>query len=97
MGGRSAHVPCLRTVDDAAAPAAIDPRQVREGGAVFGDLLVATAILDRRRHHRHVLAIRDESDRLREKRRSGLILPSVLTGGESAEPHHHQTTTEMPG
>jgi hypothetical protein len=41
--------------------------------AVFGDLVVATAILDRLLHHSHVVTIRGDSYRLREKRRSGLI------------------------
>ena len=48
-------------------------RGVGEWGGVFGDPVVATAILDRLMHHSTVLAIRGESYRLREKRRSGLI------------------------
>ncbi len=40
---------------------------------VFGNPVVATAILDRLLHHSHVLTIRDDSYRLREKRRSGLL------------------------
>jgi len=40
---------------------------------VFGDAVVATAILDRLLHHSHVLTIRGDSYRLREKRRSGLL------------------------
>ena len=39
----------------------------------LGDQVVATAILDRLLHHSHVLTIRGESYRLREKRRSGLL------------------------
>jgi len=39
---------------------------------VVGDPVVATAILDRPLHHSHVLTIRGDSYRLREKRRSGL-------------------------
>jgi hypothetical protein len=35
--------------------------------------VVATAILDRLLHHSHVITIRGDSYRLREKRRSGLI------------------------
>jgi DNA replication protein DnaC len=46
---------------------------VGEWGGIFGDNIVATAILDRLLHHSHVLTIRGESYRLREKRRSGLI------------------------
>jgi len=48
-------------------------RAVGEWGAVFGDPVVATAILDRLLHHSHVITIRGDSYRLREKRRSGLI------------------------
>lgn len=42
-------------------------------GEVFGDPVIATAILDRLLHHSHVINIRGESYRLREKRRSGLL------------------------
>jgi DNA replication protein DnaC len=48
-------------------------RAVSEWGTVFGDAVVATAILDRLLHHSHVLTIRGDSYRLREKRRSGLL------------------------
>jgi len=48
-------------------------RAVGEWGQVFGDAVVATAILDRLLHHSHVLTIRGDSYRLREKRRSGLL------------------------
>src|SRR6516225_3034861 len=45
-------------------------RSIGEWGTVFGDAVVATAILDRLLHHSHVLTIRGDSYRLREKRRS---------------------------
>jgi DNA replication protein DnaC len=48
-------------------------RSVTEWGTVFGDPVVATAILDRLLHHSHVVTIRGDSFRLREKRRAGLI------------------------
>ena len=48
-------------------------RSVGEWGAVFGDPVVATAILDRLLHHSHVITIRGDSYRLREKRRAGLL------------------------
>ncbi|MBF0125606.1 MAG: hypothetical protein HQM02_00190, partial [Magnetococcales bacterium] len=38
----------------------------------------ATAILDRLLHHSHVVTIRGESYRLREKRRSGLLKTGLL-------------------
>ena len=48
-------------------------RSVSEWGTVLNDPVVATAILDRLLHHSHVLTIRGDSYRLREKRRSGLL------------------------
>ena len=54
-------------------------RAVGEWGAVFGDAVVATAILDRLLHHSHVITIRGDSYRLREKRRSGLIKTPALS------------------
>ena len=48
-------------------------RSVGEWGEVFGDAVVATAILDRLLHHSHVLTITGESFRLREKRRAGAL------------------------
>ena len=53
-------------------------RSVGEWGEVFGDPMVATAILDRMLHHSHVVMIRGESYRLREKRRSGLLKDGTL-------------------
>ena len=40
---------------------------------MFGDPVVATAILDRLLHRSHVVTIRGDSYRLREKRRAGLL------------------------
>jgi len=54
-------------------------RAVGEWGSVFGDPVVATAILDRLLHHSHVLTIRGDSYRLREKRRSGLLQKTTAT------------------
>ena len=51
-------------------------RAVSEWGDVFGDPVVATAILDRLLHHSHVITIRGESYRLKEKRRAGLLTAS---------------------
>lgn len=53
-------------------------RSIGEWGNVFGDPVVATAILDRLLHHSHVITIRGDSYRLREKRRSGLIKAAPL-------------------
>jgi DNA replication protein DnaC len=54
-------------------------RPVMEWGEVFGDQVVATAILDRLLRHSHVVTIRGDSYRLREKRRSCLIRPARKT------------------
>jgi DNA replication protein DnaC len=48
-------------------------RAVSEWGGVFGDAVVATAILDRLLHHSHVITVRGDSYRLRAKRRAGLV------------------------
>ena len=48
-------------------------RPVGEWDIVFGDGVLATAILDRLLHHSHVIAIKGESYRLREKKRAGLL------------------------
>ncbi|MBU6353759.1 MAG: IS21-like element helper ATPase IstB [Cyanobacteria bacterium REEB498] len=57
-------------------------RPVEEWDEVFGDQVVAAAILDRLLHHSHVVTIRGDSYRLREKSRSGLFRPQA--GGSSS-------------
>lgn len=47
-------------------------------GEVFGDAVLATAILDRLLHHSHVITIKGDSYRLREKRKSGLLRPTKV-------------------
>ena len=44
-----------------------------EWGELLGDTVIASAVLDRLQHHSHVLNIRGESFRLREKRQAGLF------------------------
>ena len=41
---------------------------------LLGDSVIASAVLDRLLHHSHVLNIRGERYRLREKRQAGLFL-----------------------
>lgn len=58
-----------------------------EWGEVFGgDPVIASAILDRLLHHSHVISIRGDSFRLKEKREAGLFSHSLPlpkpTGGE---------------
>jgi DNA replication protein DnaC len=43
-------------------------------GTVFGDQVIATAILDRLLHHSTIVNIKGESYRLKEKRKAGLLL-----------------------
>jgi DNA replication protein DnaC len=59
-------------------------QRVSEWGTVFGDEVLATAILDRLLHHSHTLMITGESYRLREKRKSGLFRTVVTPA--SVEP-----------
>lgn len=42
-------------------------------GAIFGDPIIATAILDRLLHHSTTINIRGESYRLKERRKAGLV------------------------
>jgi DNA replication protein DnaC len=60
-------------------------RAISEWGNVFGDAVVATAILDRLLHHSHVITIRGDSYRLREKRRTGLLKAPGFTQSVPAQ------------
>ncbi len=51
----------------------------------MGDTVIATAILDRLLHHSHVINIRGESYRLKDKRQSGLLTSSRLLTLTAAE------------
>jgi hypothetical protein len=44
-----------------------------EWGSIFGDPIIATAILDRRLHHSTTVNIRGESYRLKQRRKAGLL------------------------
>ncbi len=61
-----------------------------EWGELLGDTVIASAILDRLLHHSHVLNIRGESYRLREKRQAGLFRSHHLLGvaPESGNDNH---------
>ena len=52
-------------------------------GEVFGDTVIASAILDRLLHHATTINIKGESYRLKEKRRAGLLRPAPTA--ETAE------------
>jgi DNA replication protein DnaC len=53
---------------------------VTQWGQVFGDEMIAAAVLDRLLHHSHVLVVQGESYRLKQKKRAGLVARSA---GES--------------
>jgi DNA replication protein DnaC len=46
---------------------------------IFGDPIIATAILDRLLHHSHVLNIKGDSYRLKEKQKAGLLKKALTT------------------
>lgn len=49
-------------------------------GEVFGDTVIASAILDRLLHHATTINIKGDSYRLKEKRRAGLLRPAATPG-----------------
>lgn len=53
-----------------------------EWGNIFGDSIIATAILDRLLHHSTTVNIRGESYRLKERRKAGLLHPRGTTPEE---------------
>jgi DNA replication protein DnaC len=54
-------------------------------GSIFGDPIIATAILDRLLHHSTTINIRGESYRLKDRRRAGLLpTPGTEAGAEGA-------------
>jgi DNA replication protein DnaC len=58
-------------------------------GQVFGDQIIATALLDRLLHHSTIINIKGESYRLKEKRKAGLLTrsePFTAQPEEAAEP-----------
>ena len=46
---------------------------ITQWGHVFGDEVIAAAVLDRVLHHSHILIIQGDSFRLRQKKRAGLL------------------------
>lgn len=63
-----------------------------EWGEIFGEQVIATAILDRLLHHATTVNIKGESYRLKEKRRAGLI--QNRSGQSPSETETDQTTEE---
>lgn len=58
---------------------------VTHWGHVFGDDVLAAAILDRLLHHSHTLMIQGESYRLKQKRKAGVLgNPAIVPGSRGA-------------
>jgi DNA replication protein DnaC len=53
-------------------------------GSIFGDPIIATAILDRLLHHSTTINIRGESYRLKDRRKAGLFPRAEEDGGRTA-------------
>ena len=51
-------------------------------GGIFGDNVIASAILDRLLHHSHTINIKGESYRLKDKRRAGTFPKPILVPGK---------------
>ena len=60
-----------------------------EWGELLGDTVIVSAVLDRLLHHSHVLNIRGESYRLREKRQAGLFSSHHLLGTDQDNANDH--------
>ena len=60
-----------------------------EWGELLGDTVIASAVLDRLLHHSHVLNIRGQSYRLREKRQAGLFPSQQLLSQPPEGPREH--------
>jgi DNA replication protein DnaC len=54
---------------------------VTQWGAVFGDEVLAAAILDRLLHHSHTMVIQGESYRLKQKKKAGLVSAASSKAG----------------
>jgi DNA replication protein DnaC len=92
--GATALFPLISARDERGSIVLTSTKGFAAWGEVLGDSVIAAAILDRLLHHSHVVTIRGESDRLREKKRAGVVgaapprplLPSPATGKEDHEP-----------
>jgi DNA replication protein DnaC len=62
-------------------------------GEVFGDRVIATAILDRLLHHSTIVNIKGESYRLKEKRKAGLLTRSEPFTDPVSSPDNNKNTS----
>lgn len=60
-------------------------RSFKEWGEVFGDEVIAGAVLDRLLHHSHIIVIQGESYRIKDKKTSGLDLVTKFTDNKNVE------------
>ena len=63
-------------------------------GEVFGDQVIATAILDRLLHHSTTLNIKGEGYRLKDKRKAGLVPGTTAQQEDSDDPDAQKPDTE---
>lgn len=68
-------------------------KSFEEWGAVFGDEVMAAALIDRLLHHCHVVSIRGNSYRLRHQRS---LWRASEQEASSREHHHQQTPSNLP-
>ena len=67
-------------------------------GSIFGDPIIATAILDRLLHHSTTINIRGESYRLKDRRKAGLFPRAEEDSGRTAPfPHRQCCRTVLAG
>ena len=67
-------------------------------GSIFGDPIIATAILDRLLHHSTTINIRGESYRLKDRRRAGLLTrPDEQQSGADPNPASAQNRSAKRG
>lgn len=63
-------------------------QSVSQWGQVFGDEVVAAAILDRLLHHSHVMVMQGQSYRLRQKKKAGVLVSEEVKTSKKLEKFH---------
>ncbi len=66
-------------------------------GEIFGDTIIATAILDRLLHHSMTINIKGESYRLREKKKAGLLSRRTASTSTERDVRVQEKTTKTAG
>jgi len=65
-------------------PPRCDAEHFVDWGDIFGDAVLATAILDRLSHHSTTINIKGESCRLKTKRKAGVLNAAIKEEGSKA-------------